>query len=274
MPNETAVALPSQMPVAAFTPRDQFELAAREAKVYSQSSLVPKDYQDNPANCLIALNMAKRIGSDPLMTMQSLYIVHGRPGWSGQFLIATFNQCGRFTAMRFEWQGKQGSKDWGCRAFAVERATNEKIIGPWVTWAMVEAEGWSKKAGSKWLTMPEIMFTYRAAAFLVRTHAPEIAMGLQTAEEAQDVIDVTPIASTPSATLASINEAVAPAPKIDAPKQAMFTVGDVRAALHDAKTLDDLDSAAALIDSLPAGEHRDELRTLYHTRRESMVEAA
>ena len=187
MPNDNAVAVAPSVPAVAFTPRDAFELAAREAKVYSQSTLVPTQYQDNAANCLIALNMAKRIGADPLMTMQSLYIVHGRPGWSGQFLIASFNQCGRFSAMRFEWKGAEGKDDYGCRAYATERATGEKIVGPWVTWKMVKAEGWEAKNGSKWKTMPDLMLMYRAAAFLVRTYAPEIAMGFLTAEEAEDI---------------------------------------------------------------------------------------
>ena len=37
---------------------------------------------------LIAQNMARRMGADLLMVMQNLYVVHGRPGWSAQFLIA------------------------------------------------------------------------------------------------------------------------------------------------------------------------------------------
>ena len=38
--------------------------------------------------------------------------------------------------------------------------------------------------------MPELMLQYRAAAFLVRTYAPEISMGMQTEEELHDIIDV------------------------------------------------------------------------------------
>ena len=52
---------------------------------------------------------------------------------------------------------------------------------------MVKAEGWDSKTGSKWKTMPEQMFKYRAAAFWQRAYAPEISMGLQTAEEAIDI---------------------------------------------------------------------------------------
>jgi hypothetical protein len=171
-----------------------FNLAARQAKAYASATIVPEQYRDNVANCLIAVNMANRIGMDVLQVMQNLYIVHGHPGWSGQFLIAAFNQCGRYSSMRFETRGDIDKKEnnAGMRAYATEKATGEVVRGPWVTWAMVKGEKWDAKSGSKWLTIPELMFMYRAAAFLVRTHAPEIAMGLQTAEEVADVIDVTP----------------------------------------------------------------------------------
>ena len=88
-----------------------FELAQRAAKCLATSTLVPKEYQGNLSNCIIALNMAQRLGADPLMVMQNLYLVHGRPSWSAQFLIATFNQCGRFEALRYEWRSEKGKKE-------------------------------------------------------------------------------------------------------------------------------------------------------------------
>ena len=166
-----------------------FELAQRAAKCLATSTLVPKEYQGNLSNCIIALNMAQRMGADPLMVMQNLYLVHGRPSWSAQFLIATFNQCGRFDALRYEWRGKRGDKDWGCRAYTREKANGERIESAWIDWTMVEAEGWNKRSGSKWLTMPEQMFMYRSASWLVRAYAPELSMGLHTAEEMHDVYD-------------------------------------------------------------------------------------
>ena len=84
-----------------FTTLQSFELMQRAAKLLSAAQLVPKEYQNNIPNCTIALNMANRIGADPLMVMQNLVIVHGKPTWSSQFLIATVNTCGRFTALRY-----------------------------------------------------------------------------------------------------------------------------------------------------------------------------
>lgn len=166
-----------------------FELAQRAAKLLASSTLVPKEYQGHLANCVVALNMAQRIGADPLQVMQNLYVVHGRPGWSAQFLIATFNQSGKFSALRYEWQGTEGKDDWACRAYAVEKATGETLKGAWVSIALAKKEGWYSKTGSKWQSMPQQMLMYRAASWFVRAYAPELAMGLQTVDEVRDVYD-------------------------------------------------------------------------------------
>lgn len=181
----------SSMPVVrmGFDSLQGFELMQRAAKAFSASTLVPKEYQGNIANCIIALEMANRMGASPLMVAQNLYVVHGRPGWSAQFLIASFNQCGRFSAIRYEWSGTKGKDDWGCRAWASELSTGEKILGPFVSIDLAKKEGWYGKSGSKWQTIPELMLMYRAAGWLVRTHAPEIAMGLSTDEEIRDVFE-------------------------------------------------------------------------------------
>lgn len=175
--------------VPGFSSLQSFELAQRAAALLAKSSLVPKEYQNNLPNCVIALNMASRMGADPLMVMQNLYIVHGRPGWSSQFLISTFNTSGRFSALRYEWVGEEGKDAWGCRAWAIEKATEEKLTGSTVTIDLAKKEGWYQKNGSKWQTMPQQMLMYRAASWFIRAYAPELAMGMHTEEE---IIDVTP----------------------------------------------------------------------------------
>lgn len=198
-----------------FNNQSGWELANRIGKAFAASSLVPAQYQGNVANCIVALEMANRMGASPLMVMQNLYIVHGNPGWSSKFLIACFNQCGRFSAMRYEWNEDRSE----CRAWAVEKATGEKIVGPKVSLQMAKDEGWSTKSGSKWKTMPELMLMYRAAAFLVRTYAPEISMGLRTDDE---IIDVHGTEVTQASSAEAVRQALglntgATAPANDAP---------------------------------------------------------
>lgn len=172
----------------------RFEILQRMGQLYASATIVPDTYKGNLANCAIAIDMAQRMNANPVMVMQNLYLVHGMPAWSSKFLIATINTCGRFTPLRYECNGKEGD-DYGWRCVAFETADTERkhpLEGTWVTRSMVKAEGWNKKPGSKWLTMPEQMFRYRAAAFWQRMYAPEISMGFSTADEIEDiqVVDV------------------------------------------------------------------------------------
>ena len=184
---------PANAPQLSFWSADGFALIQRMAKMFSSSTLVPAQYQgaDNLSNCVVALNMAKRMDADPLMVMQNLYVVYGNPSWSSKFLIAMFNQCGRYTSIKYRETGKKGADSQGVIAYTTEKATGEVIEGPEVTIGIAKAEGWFGKNGSKWKTMPDQMLRYRAAAWMIRTTAPELSMGLQTQEE---IIDITPAA--------------------------------------------------------------------------------
>jgi len=170
-----------------FSNVDKFQQVQFMAESLAQSDLIPKDYQRKPANVLIALSMAERMKADPMMVMQNLYVIHGRPSWSSQFLIACVNSCGKFSALQYEFFGTPNTDEWGCSAYATELESNQIVKGPSITMAMAKAEGWYGKNGSKWKTLPELMLTYRAAAFFVRTKAPEISMGMHTEEEARDM---------------------------------------------------------------------------------------
>jgi hypothetical protein len=133
------------------------------------------------------------MGANPLMVMQNLYIVHGNPAWSAKFLISCINTSGRFSPLRYEFTGKKGTPQYGCRAYAYDkqdREHKEPLYSIWITMELAEKEGWTKKAGSKWNTMADQMLIYRAAAFWQRAYAPEISMGFLTREGLEDGVKV------------------------------------------------------------------------------------
>lgn len=185
VPDKTTTEIVRQIPAESSFSVQGFEHAQRVAKMLSSSNLIPVNYQGNVQNTMIAMEMANRIGASPLMVMQNLNIIQGKPSWSSTFIIASLNNCKRFSPLRFELSGE--GDDYGCTAWAYD-LNKEKLEGPKVTWKMVKEEGWLSKSGSKWKTMPELMFRYRAAAFFGRLYAPDILMGMQTAEEVIDVI--------------------------------------------------------------------------------------
>lgn len=165
--------------------KDTFDHAQRVALMLSKSSLVPKEFQGNVQNVMIALEMANRIGASPLMVMQNLYLVHGKPSWSSTFIISAVNSNDKFEGLEYELSGEGESMS--CYCWAYRKGTKDKVVGPPVTMKMAKAEGWVDKNGSKWKTMPELMIRYRAATFFGRLYAPEVLMGFQTADEILDI---------------------------------------------------------------------------------------
>lgn len=210
-----------------------FELVQRQAKMLSASTLVPKEFQGNMANCAIGLNIAKRLKADPFMVLQNIDIIHGRPSFRASFLIAMVNASGRFSPLQFKFEGKDKTRS--CQAYAKNKETGETCEGPVVTWAMAEAEGWTTKSGSKWKTMPELMFTYRAGAFFARIYAPDITLGMMTTEEAEDIREIRNV--TPE-NFASTNPLTAKAEPV-----AVEAASDAPTADHPVVNIDDLPEA-------------------------------
>lgn len=211
----------------------QFETMQRVSKMFAHSELVPDIYKvstDNPeqkamANCMIAIEVAQRIGASPLMVMQNLVIIYGRPSWSSKFLIATVNTCGRFNSLQFKFEVLGELKDYKykeyetvwekqpngtnkkstkvvdkvilgttvnlqCIAYTTARDSNQTLEGSPVSIEMAINEGWYTKKGSKWPTMTKQMLMYRAASFWTSAYAPELSMGMKTEDEIRDIEDI------------------------------------------------------------------------------------
>jgi len=166
---------------------EQFESAQRVAKLLAASDCVPEQYQKNPANCVVAIDIANRMGLSPLSVMQNLYIVKGKPSWSGQACRALIKNEGTFVDDDLVYVGEPDTDSWGCYLIATNVKTGKVVKGATVTIGMAKKEGWYSKAGSKWQTMPELMLAYRAAAFFAKANCPSAMMGLQTYEEVRDI---------------------------------------------------------------------------------------
>ena len=167
-----------------FTGFREFQVAQRMATALASSTIVPKDYQNNPGNCLIALEMANRLKTSPMMVMQNLYVVNGRPAWSSQYIVAMITSSRKYkTELQYEMKGSRTDGSLECTAW-VEDYNGHRVTGPTVTMKMAQEEGWIGRNGSKWKTMPEVMIRYRAASFFGRLNCPDMIMGIYSEEEA------------------------------------------------------------------------------------------
>lgn len=168
-----------------FGTSDNFIMAMQMAKALASSTIVPQTFQKNEANCLIAIEQAQRLRVSPMMVMQNLHVIQGRPSWSSKFLIAAINNSGKFDMeLQFEEVRDKDGKPFSCTAWTTKNG--RKVNGMTVDMDMAKEEGWLSKNGSKWKTMPQLMLRYRAASFFSSLNCPELTMGLYTREEMQD----------------------------------------------------------------------------------------
>lgn len=162
---------------------------AKVAQGLANSKLVPQSYRGDTWGVMIAMEMANRMKMSLMQVLQSLFVVQGKPSWSGQFCIAAINACGLYDPLEFVWLYGKDKEITGCYAQARSRTTGNIVIGAPITNETVKAFGWDAKNGSMW-NIPgqrEQMFMYRAAAYFARTYCPEVLGGLYTREENMDI---------------------------------------------------------------------------------------
>lgn len=161
---------------------ESFRESYKLASVLAKSSLVPQQYQGKTEDCALAIDMAERMGVSPLMVMQSLYVVKGKPSWSGQACMSFIKA--KYGDAQPVYTGQRGTDTRGCFVRVI-KPDGEVIEGTEVTIAMAKSEGWM--SNSKWKNMPEQMLAYRAAAFFARVYCPEILMGVSVEGEVEDM---------------------------------------------------------------------------------------
>lgn len=179
-------AIKTDFSLGIFGTSDNFTMATQMAKALASSTIVPKEYQGNVANGLIAIEIAQRLQTSPLMVMQNLNVIQGRPSWSAQFLIAMVNGSGKYDMeLQFDEKTDENGKPFSCQCWTEKNG--RKVTGIVVDMNMANAEGWLNKNGSKWKTMPQVMLRYRAASFFARMNCPELTLGYYTKEEVYEI---------------------------------------------------------------------------------------
>jgi len=159
------------------------------ANMLASGSLIPQTYRGKPQDIMIAMELANRSNMPLMAVMQNLYVVQGKPAWSGSYTISAINNCGLFKPLEFVWMRDEKTDEvTGCIAQAEVRETGKIAIGPPITWATVQGFGWEKKPGSMW-NIPgqrEAMYMYRAASYFARCFCPHVLNGIYTKEEVED----------------------------------------------------------------------------------------
>jgi hypothetical protein len=258
--------------------------ALRMAEIMSKASIVPKDYQGNPGNILVAIQWGAEIGLPPLQAMQNLAVINGRPALWGDAVIALVRGSGLLDSINEEITAdvatctvKRRGEPPAIRSFSVEDAKRAGLYG---------------KQGP-WQQYPKRMLQMRARAWALRDVFPDVLRGVHVAEEAQDmpnerpmgqaeVITTEPATSRTEAvktTLAGRGKAKV-APTVPAPVAAPDAPQDgpdlpmILTLIRDAGTEAELHGAGEMAGRLTSTADKDAARAAYKARKEAMRQEA
>jgi len=148
------------------------------AGMMSKSSIVPKDYQNNPGNILVAIQWGMEIGLQPLQSMQSIAVINGRPSIWGDVMLALVRSSGLLEAINEDVTESKA-------VCTIKRRGEQEVVREFSLQDAKQA-GLTGKQGP-WSQYPKRMLQMRARAFALRDVFPDVLRGVHVAEEAQDM---------------------------------------------------------------------------------------
>lgn len=260
--------------VSVFERYTSFDQFYQMAQMFARSQFVPETFKDKPENCLIALDLALSLKLKPTSLFPHLYVIHGRPALSAQFMIALVNRSEKFSLISWD-EGEDGyfeyeaygktlrAVNYYAQAYFTERSTGKEYRSTRVDVKLARANGWFGKDGSKWKTMPREMCRWRSASWLIKNYAPETVFGLDFADELED-FDATP---QPQYQTAPKEIQVPVATVEDEPDP----VDELVEGIKSAETMEELKKAGARVMKFDVdAATKDKLRKLYVKRSEEI----
>lgn len=154
------------------------EEALKFSDYLAKSTIVPKDFANNPGNILVAIQWGMELGLQPMQAMQNIAVINGRPALWGDAVIALVRSSPLCEYIYETDDGETAT----CR---VKRRGEEEQFR---TFSQTEAKaaGLAGKQGP-WTQYPKRMRQLRARAFALRDVFPDVLRGMPMAEELQDI---------------------------------------------------------------------------------------
>jgi len=152
------------------------------ANMVAKSAFAPKDFQNKPESCLLAIQHGSEIGLTPMQSLQSIAVINGRPTIWGDAALALVQSS---PACEYVKEYIEGDGDQAVAVCEVKRRGYPAATVS--TFSMFDAKraGLAGKSGP-WTQYPARMLALRARGFALRNAFADALRGLVTAEEAQD----------------------------------------------------------------------------------------
>lgn len=154
----------------------------RYAQALAEAGLLPTSFQRQPANVLIALEIARTIGESAWTVMQEMAVIGGKPSFSAKFMRSRVRQAGH--------KLRESYTDGVARCVIVRRDDPDfEHVAEWDQAKAVQHGYWGK---GHWAKNPELMLANRALSECVRAACYEVMGGV--AYTPDELADFTPSA--------------------------------------------------------------------------------
>lgn len=161
-----------------------FDDVYRMAKLMAASGLVPRDYNNKPEACAVAIMQGLEVGLSPLAAIQSIAVINGRPCLWGDGALAVVRASGLCEYIDEQVTDteavctvkRRGEPEPVTRRFSMADAKRAKLAG---------------KTGP-WIDYPQRMLQMRARSWALRDVFADVLKGMGVAEEVRDMKDITP----------------------------------------------------------------------------------
>lgn len=166
-------------PLVGATPTDfspkSLDEAMKLCEFLASSTLVPKEYQNNPGNCFVAIQWGAEIGLKPLQAMQNIATINGRPSLWGDAQLALVRNSPH---CEYVLEGEDADGTAVCRA--KRRGEPEQIRR-----FSIEDQKTAGLAGKQGphSQYPKRMRQLRARAFALRDVFTDVLRGIPQTEE-------------------------------------------------------------------------------------------
>lgn len=195
-----ALAKPAKPPlvgggrISAIVPQD-IESVFRLANVVHSAGMAPKSL-DSVEKCTVAILHGLEVGFTPMAALQSIAVVNGMPSIWGDGMIALVRASGLLEdIIETIEDDKDGPTVAVCK---VKRAGSPSWVVQMFTRPQAMKAGLWRKQGP-WTQYPQRMMQMRARSWALRDAFPDVLRGLHSAEEAIEMVDITPSGSATTA---------------------------------------------------------------------------
>lgn len=179
----------------------------KHAEILSQANMIPDKFKGNPANVLVAQELAQSMGESTWVTMSELYFVGNVPTFSAKYMRTRVRAAKHILRESFDPETMTAT----CTIIRHDDPDFEHTI----RWDKAKAEAHGLWGKGHWKKNPELMLKNRAVSECVREACNEVMGGVDyTREEVENGnFNTGPVTATATRQDVAAQALAAPAPK-------------------------------------------------------------